>query len=246
MSYYPESDNIVIDNGKKVKTSSGVLSFAKVFLYMFLGLAITTAVAFGMGATLFYSVQNGADPDFVTNVGLGLTIGSAVALFILMIVIQFVFLRGKHSILVPALIYCVLMGVVLSWFTILVDWRLLGMAFGITAGIFLLMTLIAALTRGNLSPLLMVGFGLLIGSGILALINWIIGSTMIYWIVSFAIFAAIMFITLFDIWNIKKICEKGAMNTNLELYCAFTLYVDFIYILLRVLYFLIIIFGNKK
>ena len=69
---------------------------------------------------------------------------------------------------------------------------------------------------------------------------------MIYWIVSFALFAAMMFITIFDIWNIKKICEKGEMSTNLELYCAFTLYVDFIYILIRVLYFLIIIFGNKR
>lgn len=243
-NYYPESDQVVINNGEK--TSSGLLSFAKVFLYMFFGLAITTVVAFAMGATLFFSIQNGADANLVYNVGLGLTIGSAIALFILMLVIQFVFLRGKHSIAVPAIIYCVLMGVVLSWFTILVDWRLLGMAFGITSGIFLLMTLIAFFTKGNLSPLLMVGMGLLIGSAVLGLINWIIGSTMIYWIVSFAIFAAIMFITLFDIWNIKKITEKGAMNTNLELYCAFTLYVDFIYILIRVLYFLIIIFGNKR
>ena len=246
MSYYPESDKVVIDNGKQVKTSTGMLSFAKVFLYMFIGLAITTVVAFAMGATLFYSVENGADANFVANVGLGITIGSAVALFILMIVIQFVFLKGKHSIAVPAIIYCVLMGVVLSWFTILVDWRLLGMAFGITSGIFLIMTLIALVTKGNLSPLLMLGFGLIMGAGILALVNWLIGSTMIYWIVTFAIFAAMMFITMFDIWNIKKIAEKGAMNSNLELYCAFTLYVDFIYILLRVLYFLIIIFGNKR
>ena len=120
------------------------------------------------------------------------------------------------------------------------------MAFGITAGIFLLMTLIAVLTKGNLHPLLMVGIGLMIGAGVLSLVNWLIGSDTIMWIVTFAMFAAIMFITMFDIWNIKKICERGAMNTNLALYCAFTLYVDFIYILIRVLIFLIIIFAKNR
>ena len=184
----------------------------------------------------------------IANAYLGTMIASGIALLILTFVIQFVFLRGKHSILVPALIYCLLMGTLLSTFTILLEnnYWLLGMAFGITAGIFLLMTLIAVISRGNMAPLLMVGIGLLIGSGILALVNWIIGSTMIMWIVTFAIFAAIMFITIFDIWNIKKICERGEMTNNLALYCAFTLYVDFIYILIRVLYFLILIFGRRS
>ena len=92
----------------------------------------------------------------------------------------------------------------------------------------------------------MLGMGLFMGAIILGLINWLIQSTMIMWIVSFAVFAAVMFITIFDIWNIKKICERGAMSNNLALYCAFTLYVDFIYLLIRVLYFLIIIFGRKN
>lgn len=245
-NYYPESDQVVINNGEK--TSSRLLSFAKVFLYMFFGLAITTAVSFGVGYIFLAAGWNGADPQVLANSYFGVMIGSAIAILVLTFVIQFVFLRGKHSILVPAVIYCVLMGVLLSSFTIILEnnYWLLGMAFGITAGIFLLMSLIAVISRGNLSPLLMVGIGLLIGSGILTLVNIFIGSSMIVWIVSFAVFAAIMFITIFDIWNIKKICEHGAMSNNLALYCAFTLYVDFIYILIRVLYFLIIIFGSKR
>ena len=245
MSQYYESpkQDVVIE---KSNSSTGMVSFAKVFLYMFIGLAITTAVSFGIGAIIYASLVNGANPDMIGNVYLGLLISSGISLFILMIIINFVTLRGKHSILVPAILYCTLMGVLLSGFTLFVDWRLLGMAFGITSGIFLLMTLIAVITKSNLRPLLALGFGLLIGSLLLSLINWLIGSDTIYWIVSFAIFAAIMFITMFDIWNIKKICEKGALSNNLALYCAFTLYVDFIYILIRILYFLIIIFGNKR
>ena len=230
------------------KSSSGIVSFAKVFFYMFIGLAITTGVAFGVGYIFLAAARSGADPQVISNAYFGVMIGSAIALLIMMFVIHFVTLRGKHSILVPALIYTVLMGVLLSSFTILLEgnYWLLGMAFGITAGIFLLMTLIAVLTKGNLSPLLMLGIGLFIGAGVLALVNFFVGSSMIMWIVSFAIFAAIMFITIFDIWNIKKICERGAMSNNLALYCAFNLYVDFVYILIRVLYFLIIIFGRRS
>ena len=247
-NYYPESDNVVIDNGQKVKVNNSVLSFAKVFFYMFVGLAITTAVSFGVGYTFILAARNGATASTLSNAYFGVMISSAIALIVMSFVITFVTLRGKHSIAVPAIIYCVLMGVLLSSFTILLEgnYWLLGMAFGITAGIFLLMTLIAVLSKGNMSPLLMLGMGLFIGAGILALVNWIVGSSTIYWIVSFALFAAMMFITIFDIWNIKKICEKGAMSNNLALYCAFTLYVDFIYILIRVIYFLIIIFGSRR
>lgn len=225
------------------KSNSGTLSFAKIFFYMFLGLALTTGVAFGVGALLVFKC-----PDVQTfrNVYLGLMIGSGIALILMTFIINFVFLRGRHSILVPAIIYCLLMGTLLSSFTIFIDWRLLGMAFGITSGVFLLMTLLAVFTKGNMSPLAMLGIGLLMGSGFLILVNLLVRSSTLYWVISFAVFAAMIFITVFDIWNIKKITERGEMSTNLELYCAFTLYVDFIYILIRVIYFLILIYGRSK
>ena len=240
MSQYYETPNQEVVSPK---SSTGLLSFAKVFLYMFIGLAITAAVAFGVGAALAYTAT---DVESLTKTCIGLWIGSGIVLIILMIVINFVVMRGKHSVLIPAILYAVTMGVLMSAFTLFVDWRLLGMAFGITSGAFLIMTLIAVFTKGNLSPLLMVAMGLMLGGLILALVNWLVGSETIYWLVSFAIFAAIMFITIFDIWNIKKITERGAMNSNLELYCAFTLYVDFIYILIRIIYFLILIYGKSR
>ncbi len=228
------------------KSKSGVLSFPKVFLFMFMFLAITTAVSFGVGGLITLALYNGADPEILANVYYGLMIGSAIALFVMMIVVNFVVLRGRHSVLIPAIIYSVLMGVLLSSFTILIDWRLLGTAFGITCGVFLLMTLIAVLSKGNLHPLLMVGIGLMIGAGVLALVNWLIQSDVIMWIVSFVIFAAIMFITMFDIWNIKNICARGQMNSNISMYCAFTLYVDFINILIRVIIFLLAASGRRS
>ena len=245
-------------SGSKVKKltkdrevdTSGVLSFAKVFLYMFMYLAITAAVAFGLGALITHlyasSIAAGGTGEEVLRPFLGVMIGSAVALIIMMLVVNFVVLKGKHSVLVPSIIYSILVGVLFSTFTIFIDWRIMGMAFGITSGIFLLMGLIALVSKGNFAPLGMLGFGLLLGSGILVLANWLIGSTTIWWIVSFVIFAAVMFIAMFDVWNVKKITERGAADRNISFYCAFVMYTDFINVFIRILYFLLIIFGNKK
>lgn len=242
-------------NGNTIKTkknpvtemsNSGALSFAKVFLYMFVYLAITTAVAFGLGYVIATSYANSGGSEQVLNVYLGILIGAAVAMIIMMLVINFVVIRGKHSVLIPSIIYAVLVGVLFSCLTIFIDWRVIGMAFGITCGIFLLMTGIALLTKGNMAPLAMMGIGLLIGGGILALLNWIIGSTTLFWIVSFVIFAAVMFISMFDVWRIKKIAENGQMDRNLSFYCAFIIYSDFINVFIRILYYLLIIFGKKN
>ena len=230
--------------------TSGALSFAKVFLYMFIYLAITAAVAFGVGYVISTSYNNavaaGGSGDDVLIPYLGIIIGSGVALLIMTLVINFVIIRGKHSVLVPSIIYSLIVGLLFSALTIFVDWKIMGMAFGITAGIFLIMSLIAIFTKGNMRPLGMMGIGLFLGAGILALVNFLLRSSTLYWIVSFAIFAALMFITMFDIWNIKKITEQGSMDRNISYYCAFVMYVDFINIFLRILYFLLIIFGKNK
>ena len=228
-------------------TTSGLADFGKIFLYMFMYLAITTAVAFGVGYAISASfAASGGTDETIPALYLALLIGSAIGMFILMFVIQFIVIRGRHSVLVPSIIYAILVGVLFSCLTIFVDWRIMGLAFGITAGIFLLMGLIAIFTRGNMAPLAMMGIGLIIGGGLLALVNFFLGSTTLYWIVSFVIFAAIMFIAMYDIWRIRKITENGGADNNISYYCAFIMYTDFINIFVRILFYLLMIFGNRK
>ena len=93
-----------------------------------------------------------------------------------------------------------------------------------------------------ISRQLNIGIGFFLGAGILSLIGFVLALTgalgaymHLYWIISLLAFAAMMFITIWDMWRIKQIAEQGAMNDNLALYCAFNLYVDFIYILIRIL-----------
>lgn len=242
----PSSEKAV----KLKSTSSTVLNISKVFLYVFIGLLITTIVAMGVGIGLNQLLLK--DAAAYNGTVTGIMVGVAIALIIDVIVMNFVTLKGNHSIVGPAVIYAILVGLLFSTFVVWIPWEILGTAFGITCLTFVLMGLIAFLTKDNLSPLLIGAFGLLGGAGILALINFIIMlinpvlATPLFWIITFAMFAFFMLVTVFDLWNMKKIAERGEMSNNITLYCAFSLYVDFINIFLRILYFLLIIFGRRR
>lgn len=238
----------------------------RVYGYMFYALLITAIISFGVGILfslwLFGTVNpadalygdveltiNSIDGAIALLVMLGI---SALTLFILSFVVHIRAARGK-TITVPAFIYVIMMGLVLSELVIFVPWPVLGLTFAITAGVFGIMFLISYFSKGSLNFLGVLGLGLLIGAGVLALVGWILAITgalgaymHLYWIVSLLTFAAIMFITIWDMWRIKKIAEGGEMCNNLVLYCAFILYVDFIYLFLRVLRIVMYFVGRKN
>lgn len=240
----------VYDSGSS-SSNTGALSLVKVFSYMALGLLITAAVAFGFG--YIFSLILAKDADAAYSTLLVVLISACIFQFILTFIIQLVFLKGKHSILVPYILYTITMGFMLSTFTIFIDWRLLGMAFGITAVTFLFMTLLAVATRKtNMNGVAIAAMGLFLGAGLVALFTWIFillwpeQFETFYWIINFAVFAAIMLSTIYDLWRINQLCQNGAMNKNLSLYCAFNIYVDFIAIFIRIVYYLLIFSSKRK
>ena len=245
------------------KQSKGAF-LSKVFGMMFICLLITTVVAAGFG----YGFQallnktatvNGSEIIYNENVVTSLVVTlivSAIALLIMSFVLPIMFMRGKHNILVPLMIYVVLMGVLLSAFTFLVDWLILVEAFGITTVIFGTMGLLGYISKGRLAGIGVILLALIVGAGLLALLNWVLilthaisseTSIALSWVVSLLIFAFLMLVTLYDVNRIKKIAENGAnQDNNLVNYCAYILYSDFIAILIRVIYFLAIITGKRK
>ena len=120
-------------------------------------------------------------------------------------------------------------------------WYYIVAAFGITFFAFLGMALIGILSKRNLSALGFIGFGLLFATMLISLgavLFYIFAPALfnfMYVGISLVIVVALLLITAYDVWNIKKIIEKGQMSNNLALYCAFTLYVDFIAIFIRIL-----------
>ena len=236
----------------------------RVYGYMFFGILITAIIAFGVGILfnvwIFGQISISEDlgnVDKIDRTGLItllVVLGiSALGVIIMSFVVQGTYFRGRKSVLAPALIYCILMGLLLSSLVMFVPWPVLGITFLITASIFGIMFLISYLSKGSLNFLGVIGIGLFIGAALISLVGWIflltgfLGNYMhLYWIVSFISFAAIMFITIWDMWRIKKIAEAGEMNDNLALFCAFTLYVDFIYLFLRVLRFVSYFFSRRN
>ena len=234
-------------------------SLVKVFGYMFAGLMITTIVMFGLSALFRFLFGFGdgfinSNIEFDSNVPaltiLIMLIVSFGGLIALSFVLPGMMINGKHSILVPAILYAILMGVALSTLAIFIPWYLLGTTFGITTAIFGILALIALLSRGRLNALLIVGMGLLLGAGLISLFLWIltfyIDVTWLFWVVSLVVFAAMMLITMWDVARIKNIAQQGEMTNNTSLYCAYILYNDFIHIFLRVLRILLIVVAKTK
>ena len=246
------------------KQSKGTF-LSKVFGMMFLCLLITTAVAAGLGygiqALIIHNPSYDPNapletlPSTILAVFLIMVLISAIGLIVMSFVLPITFARGKHNIFVPLMIYVVLMGILLSLFTFLFDWIILVEAFGITTLIFGLMAFLGYISKGRLAGIGFILLGLMIGAIVLSLVNWLIilsghfseQNIMLSWIVSLLVFAFLMFVTLYDVYRIKKIAENGAQqDNNLTYYCAFILYSDFIAILIRVVYYLAIFMGKRK
>ena len=246
------------------KQSKGAF-LTKVFGMMFICLLITTVVAAGVGYGFQTLLINTAVTDastgeviFNPNLVQGLLVAlgvSVIALLVMSFYLPISFARGRHNILIPLLIYVVLMGLLLSTFTFMFDWVILVEAFGITAIVFGVMGFLGYISKGRLVGIGGILSSLILGALLLSLVNYIMifvtgtisqTNATLSWIVSLAIFAFLMLVTLYDVYRIKRIAEAGAgNNNNLVYYCAYILYSDFISILIRVIYYLGI-FSNRR
>jgi FtsH-binding integral membrane protein len=204
---------------------------SRVFGWMGLALAITATVAYGV----YWFLNAGLLSPEVYMV---LMIGSVVFYFVLLIVINVRVLRNRKSALVPYLLYATTMGILLSTLMFSFTIETIGLAFGVSALVFGMMAAYGAVTKQNLNVMASIAFMMLFGSIILSLINLFFFNESIYWITSFAIFGAILLITAWDVWRLQRQIEMGDLTRNMAIFFALQLYVDFINIFLRVLYYL--------
>ena len=230
--------------------SSTALNLGKVFGVMFIMLLFTAGISIGLGYLFNRWLGSGASAQAAAGVYYGVMITSGVSLLILTFVIQYLCLTQGKGMVVCSVLYVLFMSVLCSSMTLWLDWWLLGVALGITTAIFGVLALIGLVAK-KVGPLAMIGLMLVIGGSLTALITWLvilfsggrISSNMVtmLWIIDFAIFAGMLLMIIVDMYNIKKICEKGEkVSRNLTLYCALHLYTDFIYIFIRVAYYLAI------
>lgn len=242
------SENVVNNN----KVSTQVLNLGKVFLYMFLGILLTGVVC-TLTAWLinFYSPLSDGVVIALSSISIFAGIGTLVCSFLA----GSLTLRSKpksFSVAIPFALYAIFVGYLLGMIAFALPWQVFATTFGLTALIYGILALVGLLVKSNLNPLIYVASTLLGGALLLALINFIMMiflpeiATILYWIVSFVIFGALMLTTIWDVWNIKKISAGYELTRNMSLYCAFRLYCDFIAIFVRLLYIVLLLAARNR
>ena len=257
---YPQGDSPKKSSFKEnnaTQTPSNRL-LAKSFGYMALGLAISGVVAFLVSYLFVYVLKwAGERGQIATAYSRGYLIimfVSFVGLLVSGLVMSLVMAKNKRSAWVPYILYTIFMGVFLSSFLILgIDFQTIGEAFLLTSASFLAMFLIGYFSKGGVRILGMV-VSLLATMILLFALFWLIkilvtGNAIGYFAYDMIISGAILLISVLvvaiDAYNIKRITEKAEGMKNVALYCAFTMYSDYIIIFLRVLYILILVAGKK-
>lgn len=225
----------------EVSIESGSKFIGATFLYMLIALAITGVVSGLCG----FLLQN-----FVySNSELGGNV-FVIVLFISLILyiptlfwVQISAIRNGKTMWPAYIIYSAIMGVFISTFTAFIPFYVIAASFGLTCLAFAVMALIAWGTKRNLSTLAIIASGLISGALIIWLFYWLFSlitlsaftDVMMPMIVSYIFFIAIILITIVDLNNVKRIAMNGGAANNVALLCALNLYVDFIYIFIRLL-----------
>lgn len=207
--------------------------FTKVFLWMFIGLAITFGIGYyiSMNETMFYNV--------FAKYYWFLIIAELVVVIVLSARIR----RMKP--MTAKILFCLYSFITgLTFSSIFVVYQLTSIVyvFGITALIFLIFAAIGYFTKIDLTKLGIYLFMALLGVIICSIINMFIGSETFD--LTLTIICLIVFIAYiaYDIQIIKRNLYSIGEEDNLAIYGALQLYLDFINIFLRLLR----IFGNSR
>ncbi len=227
---------------------------SKVFLYMFMAIGITAVVTAVIGVIFssIWPIAYGTEINVdAAKAYIALFIVAFIMYIPLILWIQFSVFKEKSRPMIPYVLYSIVMGVFISGFTMFVPFHLIAISFGLTCFTFGIMFVIGWFTKKDLSILGMIGYGMMIGIFFIAIFNiiWMLffpGFEMIYWVISYGMFAAMLLITIFDINRVKRIADSGEQSSRTAVLCAFNLYVDFIYIFIRILSFVVRIYASKK
>lgn len=144
------------------------------------------------------------------------------------------------------ILYSAMMGVTMSTIFMVYTMSSIASVFFITAGMFLVMSLLGYFTRMDLTRLGSVLFMALIGVIIASLVNIFLKSEMLYWVVSYVAVVVFVGLTAYDTQKIRQMLveygEVDEMGYKLALFGALTLYLDFINLFL----YLLRIFGDRR
>lgn len=212
----------------------------KVFAWMAVALGVTALMALGV----FFAFASGLISD---DLFAGLMIGSAIVLMISYFWFLFgSFRRGQGDPTIPFFLYSGAMGVILSTLPFAYSIELIGTSFGISAFVFGAFAYYGATTKTSLLGVGQFAFVGFIGLILLSVVNLFLGSVSIDWFISFGIFGVVLLLVAYQVWMVKQISQTGDVTRSQAMYMAFSLYISFINIFLRILRFIAVSRGGRR
>jgi len=234
MSEYQSNMSLPISEEKLASTFNAVM--ARVYLWMTLGLIVTTAVSFWVLNTpavlaFFFGSFWAMMGLFVAQIALVIALVGALQKLSTGVALAMFFL------------YAGLMGITMSTIFIVYDIGTVTMAFGVTAIVFVLMSVIGLVTKQDLTkwgPILFFG---LIGLIIATLVNMFLRSSTLDLIITYAGILLFMGLIVFDTKYIKQMTYQAASQVGdvsavvgkISIMGALKLYLDFINLFLFIL-----------
>jgi len=212
----------------------------KVFAWMAVALGVTALMALGV----FFAFASGLISD---DLFAGLMIGSAITLMISYFWFLFGSLRrGEGNPSIPFFLYSGSMGVILSTLPFAYPIELIGTSFGISALVFGIFAYYGATTKSSLLGVGQFTLVAFMGLILLSLVNLFIGSVSVDWFISFGIFGVVLLMVAYQVWYVKQISDSGNISNSQAMYLAFSLYISFINIFLRILRFIAVSRGGRR
>ena len=218
------------------REDSGFLQ--RVFLWMFVGLAITGGVAAAIGSSDQLLTDITQSPGIIIGVivvQLGIVFGISFAINRISV--------GLATVLF--LIYSATVGVTFAFIFELYTTQSIFTTFLITAGMFGALAVWGAVTDIDLSKVGSIAFMALIGLILATIVNIFWANSTLYWITTYAGVAIFAALTAYDMQKLKQINQQGLTGDaegRAAIMGALSLYLDFINLFL----FLLRIFGQSR
>jgi uncharacterized protein len=218
------------------REDSGFLQ--RVFLWMFVGLAITGGVAAAIGSSDQLLTDITESPGIIIGViviQLGIVFGISFAINRISV--------GLATVLF--LIYSATVGITFAFIFELYTTQSIFTTFLITAGMFGALAVWGAITDADLSKVGSIAFMALIGLILATIVNIFWANSTLYWITTYAGVAIFAALTAYDMQKLKQIGQQGLTGEDegrAAILGALTLYLDFINLFL----FLLRIFGQER
>jgi FtsH-binding integral membrane protein len=207
---------------------------------MAVALGVTALMALGV----FFAFASGLISD---DLFAGLMIGSAITLMISYFWFLFGSLRrGEGNPSIPFFLYSGSMGVILSTLPFAYPIELIGTSFGVSALVFGIFAYYGATTKTSLLGVGQFTLVAFMGLILLSLVNLFIGSVSVDWFISFGIFGVVLLMVAYQVWIVKQISDSGDISNSQAMYLAFSLYISFINIFLRILRFIAVSRGGRR